>query len=339
MSVPARCAERRSGRQAQVDGERAVEGLRLAAGVAHDHGRVDVGVRGDGPDRRGLESARGEVPVGDVEDDRTRAVGASRRRCRRGVLAGFPFHANERRPSSVDFSITPMHSVNRWWPTSVGNCEDLLRRAPHRRSRRGERRGWRRLSGPGDRRPLGQTGRASCQTTTTRHPQARLCASACRREAPSAPSPTPGRHLDAPAPQPRERRSAAAGKDASVNRRLVHQGQGTVRHGAVLAVTCLALATVVSAMASLNVALPGIARETHAGQTQLSWIIDAYSLVFAALLLRHRRSRQRPQRRLPRHPRPGRRPLPHRRCGTLVSRGGQRRGSQDGRHLTDGERP
>ncbi|MGW3285186.1 MFS transporter [Streptomyces sp. NPDC001002] len=49
--------------------------------------------------------------------------------------------------------------------------------------------------------------------------------------------------------------------------------------------TCLALATVVSAMASLNVALPDIARETHATQTQLSWIIDAYSLVFASLLL------------------------------------------------------
>ncbi|MFE0461647.1 MFS transporter [Kitasatospora sp. NPDC058965] len=58
-----------------------------------------------------------------------------------------------------------------------------------------------------------------------------------------------------------------------------------VRHTAVLAITCLALATVVSAMSSLNVALPSIARETHAGQTQLSWIIDAYSLVFAALLL------------------------------------------------------
>jgi EmrB/QacA subfamily drug resistance transporter len=61
-------------------------------------------------------------------------------------------------------------------------------------------------------------------------------------------------------------------------------GRG-VRHGAVLAVTCVALATVVSAMASLNVALPDIARETHASQTQLSWIIDAYSLVFASLLL------------------------------------------------------
>jgi EmrB/QacA subfamily drug resistance transporter len=58
-----------------------------------------------------------------------------------------------------------------------------------------------------------------------------------------------------------------------------------VRHTLVLAVTCLALATVVAAMSSLNVTLPSIARETHAGQTQLTWIIDAYSLVFASLLL------------------------------------------------------
>ncbi|KAB2976798.1 MFS transporter [Streptomyces sp. SS1-1] len=70
-----------------------------------------------------------------------------------------------------------------------------------------------------------------------------------------------------------------------MDRRPTPHSPTAVRHGAVLAVTCLALATVVSAMASLNVALPGIARETHATQTQLSWIIDAYSLVFAALLL------------------------------------------------------
>ncbi|MEH0449934.1 MULTISPECIES: MFS transporter [unclassified Streptomyces] len=59
----------------------------------------------------------------------------------------------------------------------------------------------------------------------------------------------------------------------------------TLRPGAVLAVTCLALATVVSAMASLSVALPDVARETHANQTQLSWIIDSYSLIFASFLL------------------------------------------------------
>jgi len=58
-----------------------------------------------------------------------------------------------------------------------------------------------------------------------------------------------------------------------------------VRPGAVTAVVCLALAAVVAAMSSLNVALPGIARDTHASQTQLAWVIDAYSLVFAALLL------------------------------------------------------
>ena len=57
------------------------------------------------------------------------------------------------------------------------------------------------------------------------------------------------------------------------------------RHGAITAVVCVALAAVVAAMSSLNVALPDIARSTHASQTELSWIIDAYSLVFAALLL------------------------------------------------------
>ena len=54
---------------------------------------------------------------------------------------------------------------------------------------------------------------------------------------------------------------------------------------AVLPVIMVALAAVVSAVASLNVALPSVARDTGASQTQLSWIVDAYALVFAALLL------------------------------------------------------
>src|ERR1700724_2739467 len=58
-----------------------------------------------------------------------------------------------------------------------------------------------------------------------------------------------------------------------------------LRTGATTAIVCVALAAVVAAMSSLNVALPGIARATHASQTQLAWIIDAYSLVFASLLL------------------------------------------------------
>ena len=52
-----------------------------------------------------------------------------------------------------------------------------------------------------------------------------------------------------------------------------------------LRVMCLSLMMVVAAVASLNVALPGIARDTGATQTQLQWIVDAYALVFAALLL------------------------------------------------------
>jgi len=48
---------------------------------------------------------------------------------------------------------------------------------------------------------------------------------------------------------------------------------------------CLALMMVVAAVASLNVALPDIARDTGASQTQLQWIVDAYAIVFAALLL------------------------------------------------------
>ncbi len=53
----------------------------------------------------------------------------------------------------------------------------------------------------------------------------------------------------------------------------------------VTVVVCIALGAVAAAMASLNVAIPGLVRSTHASQTQLEWIIDAYLLVFAVLLL------------------------------------------------------
>ncbi|WP_446665557.1 MFS transporter [Flexivirga sp. B27] len=54
--------------------------------------------------------------------------------------------------------------------------------------------------------------------------------------------------------------------------------------GALVAV-CVGLATVVSAVSSLMVALPDVARHTGATQTDLSWIVDGYALTFAALLL------------------------------------------------------
>src|ERR1043166_8969838 len=59
----------------------------------------------------------------------------------------------------------------------------------------------------------------------------------------------------------------------------------TQRRGAVLRVMCLALMMVVAAAPSLNVALPGLARDTGASQTDLQSIVDAYAIVFAALLL------------------------------------------------------
>jgi EmrB/QacA subfamily drug resistance transporter len=52
----------------------------------------------------------------------------------------------------------------------------------------------------------------------------------------------------------------------------------------VLGVVALSLMSVVSAVTGLNVALPDMARATGASQTQLTWIVDAYTVVFAGLL-------------------------------------------------------
>jgi EmrB/QacA subfamily drug resistance transporter len=58
-----------------------------------------------------------------------------------------------------------------------------------------------------------------------------------------------------------------------------------VNRSVVTTVVCIALGAVSAAMASLNVAIPDLVRSTHASQTQLEWIIDAYLLVFSVLLL------------------------------------------------------
>src|SRR4051795_6283116 len=57
------------------------------------------------------------------------------------------------------------------------------------------------------------------------------------------------------------------------------------RRQLILVVVALALMMVVSAVSGLNVALPDLARDTGASQTQLQWIVDAYTVVFAGLLL------------------------------------------------------
>ena len=53
----------------------------------------------------------------------------------------------------------------------------------------------------------------------------------------------------------------------------------------ILPVVLVSLALVVSAVPALNVALPDIARDTGATFTEVQWIVDAYALVFAGLLL------------------------------------------------------
>jgi EmrB/QacA subfamily drug resistance transporter len=53
----------------------------------------------------------------------------------------------------------------------------------------------------------------------------------------------------------------------------------------ILPTIALALMTVVSAVAGLNVALPLMAVDIGASQTDLTWIVDSYTVVFAGLLL------------------------------------------------------
>jgi MFS transporter, DHA2 family, multidrug resistance protein len=60
---------------------------------------------------------------------------------------------------------------------------------------------------------------------------------------------------------------------------------GHPRRWAVLAVLSAALYVVVADTTIVNVALPTFVRELGASTTQLQWIVDAYNLVFASLLL------------------------------------------------------
>ena len=52
-----------------------------------------------------------------------------------------------------------------------------------------------------------------------------------------------------------------------------------------LTVACFGVLLVISSMVALNTALPDIATATSANQTQLTWIVDSYTLVLACLLL------------------------------------------------------
>lgn len=72
--------------------------------------------------------------------------------------------------------------------------------------------------------------------------------------------------------------------DASV-RRKAPAGRADRRLRALLVVLCVALALVVAGNSALAIALPDLAADLGAGQGELTWVIDAYALTFAALLL------------------------------------------------------
>jgi len=54
---------------------------------------------------------------------------------------------------------------------------------------------------------------------------------------------------------------------------------------ALLLVLCAALALVLAGNSSLTIALPDLARDLGASQTDLTWIVNAYAVAFAAVLL------------------------------------------------------
>ncbi len=58
------------------------------------------------------------------------------------------------------------------------------------------------------------------------------------------------------------------------------------RRWAILATMCLSLVLIVATVSSVNVAIPSLAQSSlNPSDTQILWIVDAYALVFAALLL------------------------------------------------------
>src|SRR5436189_4533697 len=77
--------------------------------------------------------------------------------------------------------------------------------------------------------------------------------------------------------------------DSPAERReaITNEAAGTVdrRRWLTLAVLCLSLLIIVIDNTIVNVALPSLVRQLHASVSELQWVVDAYTLVFAGLLL------------------------------------------------------
>lgn len=67
--------------------------------------------------------------------------------------------------------------------------------------------------------------------------------------------------------------------------RAGHPAEGRSRRWLALAVLCVSLLIVTLDNTVLNVVLPTLVRDLHATTSQLQWIVDAYVMVFAGLLL------------------------------------------------------
>src|SRR5450755_4132037 len=63
------------------------------------------------------------------------------------------------------------------------------------------------------------------------------------------------------------------------------QAKAFDRRWAILGVLCLSLLVIVVDNSILNVALPTLVKTLHASNSQLQWMVDSYTLVFAGLLL------------------------------------------------------
>ena len=66
---------------------------------------------------------------------------------------------------------------------------------------------------------------------------------------------------------------------------MVEEGYDHGKRWWTLVVLCLSLVIVVVGNTVLNVAIPTLVRELEASNSALQWVVDAYALVFAGLLL------------------------------------------------------
>src|SRR2546425_8687580 len=82
-----------------------------------------------------------------------------------------------------------------------------------------------------------------------------------------------------------ERLSAAVSTTKGHPSRLRPGAAGSRRKGAILFALCLAALIINIDVTIVNVTLPSLVRELGATTTNLQWVVDAYSLVFAALIL------------------------------------------------------